>query len=147
MAAAALISSWDPVYYGRVAGRPWAYLAFHAFAVYVAMLVMLPMLLRLSTHDTLLWSAAAIALSAFGVMNGLILGTPRILYAMARDGLFFRKVGEVSPRSRTPVFSLIVQALWASLLVLSGTYSELLEYVIFAALLFYVLTVTGHGFW
>jgi basic amino acid/polyamine antiporter, APA family len=85
----------------------------------------------------------AILISTFGCTNGLILAGARVYYAMARDGLFFKKVGEVSPRSHTPIFSLIVQAVWASLLVLSGTYNELLEYVIFAALLFYVLTVTG----
>lgn len=64
VAVAALVSSWDPVYYGRIAPRPGAYLAFHAFAVYVAMLVLLPMLLHLTTHETLTWSAAAIALLA-----------------------------------------------------------------------------------
>jgi APA family basic amino acid/polyamine antiporter len=85
----------------------------------------------------------AILISTFGCTNGLILAGARVYYAMARDGLFFKKVGEVSARSRTPVFSLIVQAVWSCLLVLSGTYNELLEYVIFAALLFYVLTVTG----
>jgi APA family basic amino acid/polyamine antiporter len=85
----------------------------------------------------------AILISTFGCTNGLILAGARVYYAMARDGLFFEKVGEVSPRSHTPVFSLIVQAVWGSLLVLSGTYNELLDYVIFAALLFYVLTVTG----
>src|SRR5213594_2963338 len=62
---------------------------------------------------------------------------------MARDGLFFKRAAEVSPRSHTPVFSLFIQAIWSCLLVLSGTYNELLDYVIFAALLFYVLTVSG----
>jgi APA family basic amino acid/polyamine antiporter len=62
---------------------------------------------------------------------------------MASDGLFFRRAAKISPRTHTPVFSLIIQAVWASLLVLSGTYSDLLDYVIFAALLFYVLTVCG----
>ncbi len=62
---------------------------------------------------------------------------------MARDGLFFRRAAEVSPRSHTPVFSLFIQAIWSCLLVLSGSYNELLDYVIFAALLFYVLTVSG----
>jgi APA family basic amino acid/polyamine antiporter len=85
----------------------------------------------------------AILISTFGCTNGLILAGARVYYAMARDGLFFKKVGEVSPRSHTPVFSLIIQAIWASLLALSGTYNDLLNYVIFAALLFYVLTVAG----
>jgi basic amino acid/polyamine antiporter, APA family len=85
----------------------------------------------------------AILVSTFGCVNGLILSGARVYYAMARDGLFFRKVAEVSPRTHTPVFSLVIQAVWASLLALSGTYSELLDYVIFANLLFYALTVTA----
>ena len=85
----------------------------------------------------------AILVSTFGCANGLILAGARVYYAMARDGLFFRRAAQVSPRAHTPVFSLSIQALWASLLVLSGTYSDLLDYVIFAALLFYVLTVAG----
>ena len=86
---------------------------------------------------------SAILISTFGCANGLILAGARVYYAMASDGLFFKKVAAVSPRTHTPVFSLIIQAIWASILVLSGTYSDLLDYVIFAALLFYVLTVSG----
>jgi basic amino acid/polyamine antiporter, APA family len=85
----------------------------------------------------------AILISTFGCANGLILTGARVYYAMASDRLFFRQVAEVSPKRHTPVFSLIIQAIWASILVLSGTYSDLLDYVIFAALLFYVLTVIG----
>jgi len=85
----------------------------------------------------------AILVSTFGCANGLILAGARVYYAMASDGLFFKRAGRISSRSHTPVFSLIIQAVWASLLVLSGTYSDLLDYVIFAALLFYVLTVIG----
>jgi basic amino acid/polyamine antiporter, APA family len=84
-----------------------------------------------------------ILISTFGCTNGLILAGARVYYAMAKDGLFFRKAAEVSPRTHTPVFSLMIQAVWASLLTLSGTYSDLLDYVIFAGLLFYVLTVSG----
>jgi basic amino acid/polyamine antiporter, APA family len=85
----------------------------------------------------------AILVSTFGCANGLILAGARVYYAMASDGLFFKRVARISPKAHTPVFSLIIQAIWASLLVLSGTYSDLLDYVIFAALLFYVLTVCG----
>jgi APA family basic amino acid/polyamine antiporter len=85
----------------------------------------------------------AILVSTFGCVNGLILSGARVYYAMARDGLFFRKVAEVSSKTHTPVFSLVIQAVWASLLALSGTYSELLDYVIFANLLFYALTVSA----
>lgn len=85
----------------------------------------------------------AILVSTFGCTNGLILAGARVYYAMAGDSLFFKRVAEISPRTHTPVFSLCIQAAWASLLALSGTYSDLLDYVIFAALLFYVLTVSG----
>ncbi len=85
----------------------------------------------------------AILVSTFGCANGLILSGARVYYAMARDRLFFARAAEVSPRFHTPVFSLVFQGLWTSVLVLSGTYGELLDYVIFAALLFYVLTVSG----
>ncbi len=84
-----------------------------------------------------------ILISTFGCTNGLILAGARVYYAMAKDGLFFKRVAEVSPTRHTPVFSLIIQAIWAASLTLSGTYSDLIDYVIFAALLFYVLTVCG----
>jgi APA family basic amino acid/polyamine antiporter len=87
--------------------------------------------------------AAAIMISTFGCMNGLILTGARVYYAMARDGLFFSAVGNVNPRYHTPAISLLVQAVWAALLTLSGTYGELLDYVIFASVLFYILTVVG----
>jgi APA family basic amino acid/polyamine antiporter len=86
--------------------------------------------------------ALAIMISTFGCNNGLILSGARVYYAMARDGLFFRVAGFLNTR-RVPAAALVLQGLWASLLTLSGTYSDLLDYVIFAALLFYVLTVGG----
>jgi APA family basic amino acid/polyamine antiporter len=86
--------------------------------------------------------AVAIMISTFGCQNGLILSGARLTYAMARDGLFFRAVGRVNDR-HVPAAGLWLQAVWASLLVFSGTYGELLDYVIFAALLFYALTVAG----
>ncbi len=85
----------------------------------------------------------AILISTFGCLNGIILSGPRVYYAMARDGLFFRGLSAIHPTYRTPIRSLLAQALWASLLTLSGTYSQLLTYVISAALLFYILTVWG----
>ena len=85
----------------------------------------------------------AILVSTFGCLNGIILSGPRVYYAMARDQLFFARVAEIHPRFRTPIKSLALQAVWASLLTLSGTYSQLLSYVISAALLFYILTVYG----
>jgi APA family basic amino acid/polyamine antiporter len=84
--------------------------------------------------------AVAILLSTFGCNNGLILSGPRVYYAMARDRLFFDRAGQLHPVYRTPVFGLIAQAIWASVLCISGTYGQLLDYVIFAALVFYFLT-------
>ena len=84
--------------------------------------------------------AVAILISTFGCNNGLILSGARVYYAMAHDGLFFRTVGLVDPKHHTPKVALWVQALWTSLLALSGTYGQLLDYVIFAAVLFYFLT-------
>jgi APA family basic amino acid/polyamine antiporter len=86
--------------------------------------------------------AVGIMISLFGCANGLILTGARLYYAMARDGLFFRFAGRLN-RQGVPAAGLLLQGLWACLLIFSGTYSRLLEYVIFAALLFYVLTAGG----
>ncbi|MGH7600355.1 MAG: APC family permease [bacterium] len=86
--------------------------------------------------------AIAIMISTFGCTNGLILAGARVYYAMAQNGLFFKKAGELNERG-VPANGLILQGVWAALLTLSGTYGNLLDYVIFAALLFYVLTVAG----
>ena len=80
--------------------------------------------------------------STFGCANGLILAGARLYYAMARDGLFFKSVGRLNTCG-VPAIGLVLQGIWAALLTFSGTYSQLLDYVIFANLLFYVLTVTG----
>jgi len=87
--------------------------------------------------------AAAIMISTFGCANGLILAGARVYWAMALDGLFFRKVATLHPRTHAPVFSLIIQGIWTMLLTLSGSYNDLLDYVIFAVLLFYILTIAG----
>ena len=87
--------------------------------------------------------AVAILISTFGCCNGLILAGARVYYAMAKDRLFFRSVGELHPRYRTPVISLIVQGVWTCLLALSGSYGQLLDYIIFAVLVFYILTIFG----
>jgi len=86
--------------------------------------------------------ACAILISTFGCNNGLILAGARVYYAMARDGLFFRRVGSLNTKA-VPAAGLIVQSVWVSLLCLTGTYGQLLNYVIFAALVFYVLTTIG----
>jgi len=79
-------------------------------------------------------------ISTFGCVNGLILAGARVYYAMAQDGLFFPAAGLLNTR-HVPAAALVFQGIWAALLTLSGTYGDLLDYVIFAALLFYVLTV------
>jgi APA family basic amino acid/polyamine antiporter len=85
--------------------------------------------------------AIAIMISTFGCCNGLILAGARVYYAMARDGLFFKSAGDLSAKSKAPVVSLIVQCIWTCLLCLSGSYGQLLDYIIFAVLIFYILTI------
>ena len=101
--------------------------------------------------------AVAIMISTFGCNNGLILAGARAYYAMARDGLFFRRVGELN-KNHVPAWGLIIQGIWAGVLVLPRTvktdaagsvtgygnlYGNLLDYVISAALIFYILTILG----
>ncbi len=86
--------------------------------------------------------ALLIMVSTFGCLNGMILAGARVYYAMARDGIFFQKIGLLN-RQGVPQSGLVVQCAWAALLTLSGSYSELLDYVIFAVLLFYALTMGG----
>jgi APA family basic amino acid/polyamine antiporter len=86
--------------------------------------------------------AAFIVISTFGCNNGLILAGARVYYAMASDGIFFKKVGILNSKG-VPATGLAIQGIWAGLLCLSGTYGQLLDYVVFAVLIFYVLTIFG----
>ena len=86
--------------------------------------------------------AGFVVISTFGCNNGLILSGARVYYAMAKDNLFFKSAGKLNKYS-VPGAGLKFQALWASLLCLSGSYSNLLDYVVFAVLIFYVLTIAG----
>lgn len=86
--------------------------------------------------------ALAIMVSTFGCNNGLILAGARVYYAMAKDNLFFRNVGTVN-RHHAPAAALIVQGVWACLLCLSGSYGQLLDFLIFTVLVFYILTMLG----
>ena len=101
--------------------------------------------------------AVAIMVSTFGCNNGLILAGARVYYAMARDGLFFKSTGKLNDK-RVPAVGLVIQGIWAALLVLPRTvktdaagavtgygnlYGNLLDYVISAALIFYILTIIG----
>ena len=87
--------------------------------------------------------AVAIMISGFGCCNGLILAGSRVYYAMAKDGLFFRRVARLHPTYKTPAVSLMVQMVWTCVLCISGSYGQLLDYIIFAVLVFYVLTIVG----
>jgi APA family basic amino acid/polyamine antiporter len=100
--------------------------------------------------------AVGIMISTFGCNNGLILAGARAYYAMARDGLFFKSVGRLNDK-HVPLWGLIVQGIWAAVLILPRTikhgpagnvtygnlYGNLLDYVISAALIFYILTIAG----
>jgi len=86
--------------------------------------------------------ALLIMVSTFGCNNGLIMSGARVYYAMAGDGLFFPRAAALNKQA-VPAFALWIQGIWTSLLCLSGGYGALLDYVIFAVLLFYVLTVAA----
>jgi APA family basic amino acid/polyamine antiporter len=86
--------------------------------------------------------AILIMISTFGCNNGLILAGARVYYAMAKDKVFFQGAGKLNNRA-VPGAALMVQGIWASLLCLSGTYGNLLDYVIFAVLIFYIMTIAG----
>ena len=87
--------------------------------------------------------AVAIMISGFGCANGLILSGARVYYAMAKDGLFFRNVAKLHPSYKTPAVSLMVQMVWTCILCISGSYSQLLDYIVFAVLVFYILTIAA----
>jgi len=87
--------------------------------------------------------AAGIAVSTFGFLNLVILVTPRVLQAMAADGVFFRRLAELHPVYRTPAAAILFQAVWAIVLALTGTFSQLVDYVAFGDWIFFGLTVAG----
>jgi APA family basic amino acid/polyamine antiporter len=87
--------------------------------------------------------AVAIMLAGFGCCNGVILAGARVYYAMAKDGLFFKSVAKLHPTYKTPAVSLVVQMIWACILCVSGSYGQLLDYIVFAVLVFYILTICG----
>ncbi|MGA3316930.1 MAG: amino acid permease [Candidatus Korobacteraceae bacterium] len=87
--------------------------------------------------------AIAILISTFGCNNGLILAGARVYYAMAKNGLFFRSAGRLHPKYHTPAHSLLMQCVWTCILCISGSYGQLLDYIIFAVLVFYILTIGG----
>ena len=80
-----------------------------------------------------------ILISIFSATNGTMLSSPRVYYAMARDGLFFHRLAQVHPRFRTPAFAVIAGAVWSAILAITGTFEQLLTYVIFIGWIFYAL--------
>ncbi len=93
-----------------------------------------------STGTTII--AVMLMVSTFGCNNGLILAGARVYYTMAKDGLFFQQAGRLNKNS-VPSKGLWIQCLWASVLCLSGRYGDLLDYIIFTVLIFYILTIAG----
>jgi APA family basic amino acid/polyamine antiporter len=83
--------------------------------------------------------SALILVSIFSALNGLVLTTPRMYYAMARDGLFFQKLTSVHPRFGTPAFAIVTLTAWGAALAASGTFSQLLTYAVFTGWIFYAL--------
>lgn len=81
---------------------------------------------------------AAVVISTFGALNATILTGPRVYYAMAKDNLFFKRVANVHPRFRTPGFSIFIQCAWGCILTLSGTFEQIITYVIFITIIFYI---------
>ena len=82
-------------------------------------------------------------ISTLGALNGTILSCARVPFAMARDGLFFAPFGRLSGATHVPVFSIVLQGIWASLLAMSGTYDQLTDCVVFASWIFYALVTTS----
>jgi APA family basic amino acid/polyamine antiporter len=87
--------------------------------------------------------AVAIMISTFGTTNGTLMMSARVYYAMAREKLFFRKLQHVHPRFRTPGPSLIIQGIWTSVLILSGTFDQLTDMLIFVSWIFYAAAALG----
>jgi APA family basic amino acid/polyamine antiporter len=83
--------------------------------------------------------ALMILISIFSATNGIVLTVPRAFFAMARDGVFFRRLGEVHPRFGTPAFAIMACSVWSMLLAATGTFEQLLTYVVFIGWLFYGL--------
>ncbi len=87
--------------------------------------------------------AVMILISIFSAANGTMLTAPRVYYAMAADGLFFRRFAEVHPRFKTPAFAIIAGAVWSAVLAATGTFEQLLTYVVFIGWIFYALAAAS----
>lgn len=87
--------------------------------------------------------AAAILVSMLSAANSIVLTSSRVFYAMAGDRLFFSKLAEIHPRFHTPAFSIVALSVWAALMAVSGTFDQLLTYVVFAGWIFYALAAAA----
>jgi APA family basic amino acid/polyamine antiporter len=87
--------------------------------------------------------AIMILISIFSATNATMLTSPRVYYAMARDRLFFQRLAEVHPRFRTPAFAVIAGAVWSVILAVTGTFEQLLTYVVFIGWIFYALAAAS----
>ena len=87
--------------------------------------------------------SALILASTFGALNGNMIAAPRVYFAMARDGVFFRKVGQIHPRFGTPHYGILTTLLMSVLYVLSGTFEQIINYFIFVSWIFYIVNVAG----
>lgn len=86
--------------------------------------------------------AAMIMVSTFGCLNGCIFTAARVYYAMAKDGMFLKPAAKLN-KNNVPANAITMQCIWACLLCFSGTYNDLLQYIMFAVMLFYILTISG----
>ncbi len=89
------------------------------------------------------WIAAGIAISTLGFLSQSMLTAPRVYYAMARDGLFFKSVGKLSPRSRAPVVAIVLQGVAATIIACSGTYGEILNFEVTVDFIFFGMTAAS----
>jgi len=87
--------------------------------------------------------SATVIISTFGALNGSILTGPRIYYAMAKDNLFFHRVSRVNPRFRTPGFAILIQAIWAGILTLVGTFEQIFTFAMFVSIIFWIAASTS----
>jgi len=87
--------------------------------------------------------AIVIMISVLSAANSTILSAPRVYYAMAADGLFFRRLADIHPRFGTPAFAIVVGSVWSAVLVLTGTFEQLLTYVVFTGWIFYALAAAS----
>ncbi len=101
------------------------------------------LILNIFNEKALILIAIILIISAFGCANGMILTGSRVYYKMAKDRIFFRKLAYINRRKKVPSYSLWLQCAWICILILWGNYAQLLDYVIYASIIFYIITIFG----